>query len=118
MEKINFDSRMCQGTTSVVPQRQQNKRGALAPEVCFSDHPGISTFSQESIELRRYILHNPAGESAPFYLLPGLNVEISASQLRDWIRHQVRAVPGTPIAGIELLPSAVFDYIRSRDLYS
>jgi hypothetical protein len=31
-EELDFHSRSCQGTTSVLPQMQQNERGALAPE--------------------------------------------------------------------------------------
>jgi nicotinate-nucleotide adenylyltransferase len=44
------------------------------------------------IEVRRYILRNPAGQQAPLYLLPGLQVEISASEIREQmlIREQVR----------------------------
>ncbi|HEY1159679.1 MAG TPA: nicotinate (nicotinamide) nucleotide adenylyltransferase [Terracidiphilus sp.] len=72
-------------------------------------------------EVRSFLLHNPAGDTAQFYLLPGLNVEISASQvrdeIRDQIRNQVRAPSGSPIASHQFLPNAVFDYIRARGLY-
>jgi nicotinate-nucleotide adenylyltransferase len=64
----------------------------------------------EGIELVCYRIANPAGETTPFYLLPDLHVEISASE----IRAQVRAgEPGTR----ELLPSAVWEYVRARGLY-
>jgi len=99
-------------------QRLDDLRDALPEGLTMETDPAPGEQAGRNIELRRYILHNPAGESAPFYLLPGLNVEISASQLRDWIRDQVRAVPGAPTAAVELMPSAVFDYIRSRGLYS
>jgi len=33
--------------------------------------------------VRRYMLRNPAGDQAPLYLLPGLEVEISASEIRE-----------------------------------
>lgn len=73
------------------------------------------------IEVRSYVLLNRAGDRMPFYLLPGLNVEISASQIRDQIRDRtrelVRAPSGTPAAGHALLPNAVFETIRSRGLY-
>jgi nicotinate-nucleotide adenylyltransferase len=44
------------------------------------------------IEMQRYILRNPAGDQTPLYLLPGLQVEISASEIREQmlIREQVR----------------------------
>ena len=76
-------------------------------------------------EVRSFLLHNPGGDTAPFYLLPGLHIEISASQVRDEIRDeiqdqdrdQVRARSGSPIASHKFLPNAVFDYIRARGLY-
>jgi nicotinate-nucleotide adenylyltransferase len=75
-----------------------------------------------AIELRQYELRNPAGETAPLYLLPGLNVEISASQIRDLIRGRVlsAAQAFTPQARVRqssVLPAAVLDYIRSHELY-
>ena len=38
------------------------------------------------IEVRAFHVVNPAGERAPFYLLPGLDVEISATEVREAIR--------------------------------
>jgi nicotinate-nucleotide adenylyltransferase len=92
-------------------QRLDDLRAAL-PEGLTMDSAASS-----DLAIRSCRLHNPAGDSAPFYLLPGLNVEISASQVRDSIREQARAASGTPIAGFELLPEAVLDYIRAHDLY-
>lgn len=64
------------------------------------------------IEVRRYSIANVAGESAPFYLLPGLDVEISASE----IRAQVRETEGAP--GLrKMLPEPVADYVRTHGLY-
>jgi nicotinate-nucleotide adenylyltransferase len=65
-----------------------------------------------AIELRRSTLRNTAGASAPFYLLPGLHVEISASE----IRAQLRAASGSAPAR-ELLSAAVAGYIRAHMLY-
>ncbi|HEV2485975.1 MAG TPA: nicotinate (nicotinamide) nucleotide adenylyltransferase [Terracidiphilus sp.] len=60
---------------------------------------------------------NWAGQRTPFYLLPGLDVEISAS----WIRAQARALAqeaeGSYLAGHELLPDAVSEYLQLRGLY-
>src|ERR1035438_596950 len=56
-----------------------------------------------------------AGDRAPFYLLPGLNVEISASEIRMHIRDLVLEAPEASASRQALLPSAVVDYIRSRD---
>jgi hypothetical protein len=58
-------------------------------------------------------LRNPAGAKTPFYLLPGLNVEVSASQ----IRVQAGSALASGAAGLDVLPAAVSDYIRSRGLY-
>jgi nicotinate-nucleotide adenylyltransferase len=77
--------------------------------------------SDAEVELRTYLLHNPAGESADFYLLPGLHAEISASDIRGRIRDRIRghesALQESPVMGGELLPEAVLDYIRAHGLY-
>jgi nicotinate-nucleotide adenylyltransferase len=80
---------------------------ASAPEGCFSP------ISPEHIELRCYALHNSAGEQAPLYLLPNLEIEISASEIRE----QVRAASGGPVPERELLPAPVSAYIRAHGLY-
>jgi nicotinic acid mononucleotide adenylyltransferase len=63
---------------------------------------------KDQIQLRRYILRNPAGKQAPFYLLPNLEIEISASEIR---RH-IHAAGQSP-----LLPAPVLEYIRAHGLY-
>jgi nicotinate-nucleotide adenylyltransferase len=69
------------------------------------------------VEVRLYVLLNRAGDRTFFYVLPGLNVEISASGIREQIREPARAPSATPTAGDALLPAAVLSYIRSRGLY-
>jgi nicotinate-nucleotide adenylyltransferase len=97
-------------------QRLDDLKAALPEGLTMDFMPGAEQASSE-VAIRSCLLYNPAGETAPFYLLPGLNVEISASQLRDWIRDQLRAASPAPIPGLELLPNAVLDYIRSHNLY-
>ncbi len=63
------------------------------------------------VELRSYVLRDPAGQTAPFYLLPDLDVEISASGIRE----QASAAPDP--GDDRLVPLAVGDYIRSHGLY-
>jgi nicotinate-nucleotide adenylyltransferase len=87
------------------------------PEGLTMESLGETDRSDSGVEVRSYTLLNRAGDRAPFYLLPGLHVEISASQIRDQIRDQADAAPGTPSAENALLPSAVSDYIRSHGLY-
>jgi nicotinate-nucleotide adenylyltransferase len=79
-------------------------------------HSGSPVLPYE-IEVRRYLLRNQAGETAPFYLLPGLDIEISASEIRERIREQISAVTGNRPAGEELLPDSVSTYIRAHGLY-
>jgi len=93
-------------------QRMDDLRAALPDGVTIESAPDAAR-TGSAVEVRSYLLRNTAGDSAPFYLLPGLNVEISASEIRE----QVRAVSGGRTKGRELLPVAVFDYIRSHNLY-
>jgi nicotinate (nicotinamide) nucleotide adenylyltransferase/ribosome silencing factor RsfS/YbeB/iojap len=76
--------------------------------------------SAEEIELRRYILRNADGELAPLYLLPGLQIEISASEIRkqQQIRELARSSATGPSPERKLLPAPVSDYIRAHGLYT
>jgi nicotinate-nucleotide adenylyltransferase len=69
------------------------------------------------IPVRCYWVKNEAGERARFYLLPGLDVQISASQIRELARAQGQPGEGGLTAGEELLPEAVSEYARSHGLY-
>lgn len=91
-------------------------KAALPEGLTMDSAPGAGPANSE-LTIRACRLQNSAGDSAPFYLLPGLNVEISASQVRDSIHEQAGAASGTLIAGFELLPEAVLDYIRANNLY-
>jgi nicotinate-nucleotide adenylyltransferase len=79
-----------------------------APEVALPD---------SGVGVRSYLLLNPAGNRVPFYLLLGLHVEISASEIRAQIRDLVYATAKTAGSGPALLPSSVMDYVRSHGLY-
>jgi nicotinate-nucleotide adenylyltransferase len=70
------------------------------------------------IDLRHYILRNPAGQQVPFYLLPGLHIEISASQIRDQIRSQTLPSSVAPKPEHALLPAPVLEYILAHHLYN
>lgn len=73
------------------------------------------------VELRTIFLANAAGARAPLYLLPGLAVDISASELREWVRAKRHAdgasLPPRAERGLALLPPAVCAYIRQHCLY-
>jgi nicotinate-nucleotide adenylyltransferase len=100
-----------------------------------------SCTNESPIDVRASLIVNPAGERAPFYELPGLDVEISASQIREAIRGVVPSVRGTSAPDIDalsiegpsvapagsappasapietMLPSSVAEYIRAHGLY-
>lgn len=63
--------------------------------------------------LQVFTVTNPAGTEAPLYLLPGLEIEISASE----IRHDASAAFDGLCSGHNLLPDAVCDYIATHGLY-
>jgi nicotinate-nucleotide adenylyltransferase len=91
-----------------------NLDSALPVGLTLESAPPESVASE--VELRRYILRNPAGQQAPFYLLPGLHIDISASQIRDQIRNQAQpAAAQTPEPA--LLPHPVLEYIHAHGLY-
>ncbi|MGD1105494.1 MAG: nicotinate (nicotinamide) nucleotide adenylyltransferase [Terracidiphilus sp.] len=80
--------------------------------------------NESDIAVRAFLIVNPAGERAPFYVLPGLDVGISASQIRESIREAIRktgletskSAPGSE-AVQTMLPVAVAEYIRANGLY-
>lgn len=75
-------------------------------------HPVDNAVSADPrIELRAYGLRNSAGASAMLYLLPGLDLEISATAIRAQLRADNAAAPQTAV------PGAVADYIRQHGLY-
>ena len=60
-----------------------------------------------------FTVANAAGAEAPLYMLPGLEIEISASE----IRQNASAALGHLCSGHGLLPDAVCDYIATHGLY-
>jgi nicotinate-nucleotide adenylyltransferase len=84
----------------------------LPPELTLESAPGPEE-TRSGVRLRSCFLLNRAGSRTPFFLLPGLNVEISASE----IRAQLHAALESRATGDELLPRAVGRYVRSRGLY-
>lgn len=74
---------------------------------------GFEEQTVSGIELRTFTLRNTEGGEIPFYLLPGLHVEISASE----VRRQINAALGRLPAGHDLLPDDVCEYIATHNLY-
>jgi nicotinate-nucleotide adenylyltransferase len=63
--------------------------------------------------LRRYTLRNSAGQQTPFYLLPHLEIEISASEIRSQFFTSFECNAKER----KLLPLPVSEYIRAHGLY-
>ena len=87
-------------------------RSALPAGLALEAAPGLADV-ETGVELKGYLVSNEAGESAPLYLLPGLYVEISASEIRE----QIRDASDDPAAGQEPMPRAVLEAIRAGGLY-
>lgn len=64
------------------------------------------------IDLRCFTLEDASGNRAPFYLLPGLDVKISASDIRARVRAKIPESEDQ-----KLLPEKVAKYVRAHALY-
>jgi len=93
-------------------QRLEDLATTLPGGLTITEDPP-EVYDAAEVPLRLFTLRNAAGTSAPFYLLPGLAIEISASD----IRRQVSAAADRLCAGHELLPDAVCEYIAGHGLY-
>jgi nicotinate-nucleotide adenylyltransferase len=93
-------------------QRLDDLRDAL-PEGLSIEAAPEAAIIKSRVEVRCYTLRNADGESVPFYLLPGLEIEISASE----IRAQIRGAAGSFKPEQALLSASVLDYIRAHGLY-
>ena len=69
--------------------------------------------SAENAPLLEFTIRNDAGATAPFYLLPELQIEISASKIRE----QTGSSFDRSCVNRNLLPPPVCDYIETHDLY-
>jgi nicotinate-nucleotide adenylyltransferase len=96
-------------------QPREGFRDALPPGLTLESAPEGETI-ESGIEVRAFYLVNTAGNRAPFYLLPGLDVEISATEIRN-------SMYGSPVTATDLisraaiLPLRVAEYIRCHKLY-
>jgi nicotinate-nucleotide adenylyltransferase len=102
--------------TLIVASRPGQRLDQLAAQI----PPGISTHedgqvhsADPSIEIRSFTLRDSAGRSAPLYVLPGLDVEISATA----IRAQIQSGNGIDLTP-QFLPPPVASHIRQHGLYT
>jgi len=93
-------------------QRLKGLKAMLPAGLRMEGQQGVEK-THAGIEVRTFSLVNAAGERTPLYLLPGLDVEISASE----IRAQLGTAPQDRSAEDALLPGGVAEYIRSHGLY-
>ncbi len=92
-------------------QALEGLKAALPPGVTLQAAPEQSRGSSD-VAVRVFTVANESGNRAPLYVLPGLDVEISATR----IRAHVDASCAVPAEG-ELLPAAVCAYIAQHRLY-
>jgi len=101
----------------IVASRPGQQLGDLTPflprGLTLESAPPPAAAPPAGIEVVTYLLRDAAGRTAPFYLLPGLDVEISASEIRKQVGSSAADAP----ASRSLLPPAVADYIRTHSLY-
>jgi nicotinate-nucleotide adenylyltransferase len=62
------------------------------------------------------LLENAGGSTAPLYLLSGVDVDVSATEVRAWLR-QESILEGRSATAPVMLPARVLDYIHGRGLY-
>jgi nicotinate-nucleotide adenylyltransferase len=89
---------------------------AVLPEGLSLAQDCMPIAATEPIELKTCTLRNPAGSTAPFYLLPGLHIDISATAIREEVHSEVARIPAGEGHHSDL-PDPVFDYIASHNLY-
>ncbi len=89
---------------------------ALPPELALEPAPRDER-TAAGVEVRSCYLVNPRGDRAPFYLLPGLHVEISASEIRESIRARTQAAPDSAAIARDLVPPQIREYIAKHNLY-
>jgi nicotinate-nucleotide adenylyltransferase len=79
--------------------------------------PNFAADIASGVEVRSFLIANLAGNRVPFYLLPGLDVEISASEIRTAIRAQGSPLETSAAGADALLPATVAEYVRLHGLY-
>lgn len=94
------------------PGEQINDLKALFPSGLKIEANPIALGSSADAHVRSYCVLGPDGSRAPFYLLPDVEVEISASQIRQQIRD-----PHGADSSVSYLSFPVLEYIRSHKLY-
>ena len=95
-------------------QPLEGLEAALPPGLTIEPgHRDHSSADASSVDLRSFLIRNPAADTTPLFLLPGLHIDISASQVRE----QIHGLPGVTPTAPQLICDSVLTYIRSHGLY-
>lgn len=96
-------------------QRFADLAGILPSGLSLAEECGPSA-APTTTTLRICTLRNTAGATTPFYLLPGLHIDISATAIREEVHSESVRIPAGEGHHSDL-PDAVFDYIAAHNLY-
>lgn len=95
------------------PGQRLEELAAILPDGLMIAKDTATVEDGSGVPLRVFTLRNNRGATTLFYLLPELEIEISASVIRD----QANAALDRLCAGHELVPDAVCEYIAVHELY-
>ncbi|HUV69267.1 MAG TPA: nicotinate (nicotinamide) nucleotide adenylyltransferase [Terracidiphilus sp.] len=93
------------------PGESLNDLQGLLPVGLTMEDADCAELPESDVEVRCYQLEDGDGRRAAFYVLPGLDVAISATAIR------ARVAEGGISAERTVLPDAVSEYIRTHGLY-
>lgn len=91
-------------------------QAALPEDLKFVNAVGSQRI-ETGVEVRAFQLVSARAEKAPFYVLPGLHVEISATEIRRRVSEGTGPTAEGNETNGELVPAAVEAYIRVHRLY-
>jgi len=95
-------------------QRLERVKAALPAGLTIEAAPERDRTGQ--VEVRAYEVRSESGARAEFYLLPGLDCEISATEIRASVRMR-REDPLKAAQERRLMPEAVEEYLQRHGLY-
>lgn len=95
------------------PGQQLEDLAAALPPGLSLDRKSSDSCESHGVPMQSFAIHGEAGASTPFFLLPELHIDISASE----IRRQVQDADGRQCKRNDLLPESVCDYIALHGLY-
>ena len=92
-------------------QKVDGMKAALPAGLAF-EGKALREETRGGVKVRRFLLKNDMGERTVLYMLPGLDVPISASEIREAMHGNLGAEDGA-----KLVPAAVAEYVRAHGLY-